>query len=80
MTTAKKPTPPSVATLNKKLKAAEAEVAGLETLIFKLNEKHANDLATHGNESYSLGYDQGRKEMEAAFAAQSVIQRWKFKA
>lgn len=80
MTTAKKPTTPSVATLTKKLKAAEAEIAGLENLIFKLNEKHANELADYGNEQYGLGLEQGRLEMSAAFEAQSRIQRWMYKA
>lgn len=78
--TTKKPTPPSAATLTKKLKAAEAEVSKLEELIFKLNEQHANDLANYGNEQYGLGLDQGRKEMGAAFEAQSRIQRWMYKA
>lgn len=80
MTTAKKPTAPSAATLAKKLKAAEAEVAKLEELIFKLNEQFANELANYGNEQYGLGLDQGRAEMGAAFEAQSRIQRWMYKA
>ena len=72
--TEKKPTP------TQRVKELEAEVKRLEDAIFKLNEHMGNELANYGNEQYSLGYDQGRKEMEAAFAAQSVIQRWKFKA
>lgn len=74
MTEAKKPTP------SQRVKELEAEVKRLEQSIFKLNEHMGNELANYGNEQYSLGYEQGRKEMEAAFAAQSVIQRWKFKA
>ena len=79
MTTAKKPTAPSVATLTKKLKAAEAEVAKLEALVFKLNEQFANELANYGNEQYGLGLEQGRAEMGAAFEAQTRIQRWMYK-
>lgn len=74
MTETKKPTP------TQRVKELEAEVKRLEDAIMKLNQHMGNELASYGNEQYSLGYDQGRKEMEAAFAAQSVIQRWKFKA
>lgn len=80
MATAKKPTAPSAATLTKKLKAAEAEVAKLEELVFKLNAEFANELANYGNEQYGLGLEQGRAEMGAAFEAQTRIQRWMFKA
>lgn len=74
MAEAKKPTP------SQRVKELEAEVKKLEASILKLNEHMGNELAQYGNEQYSLGYDQGRKEMEAAFAAQTMIQRWKFKA
>lgn len=74
MAETKKPTP------SQRVKELEAEVKRLEQSILKLNGHYASELADYGNEQYSLGYDQGRKEMEAAFAAQSVIQRWKFKA
>jgi NOL1/NOP2/fmu family ribosome biogenesis protein len=78
MTEAKKPTP------TQRVKELEAEVKRLEDAIMKLNQHMGLELAKYGNEQYSLGdaegYARGRKEMEAAFAAQSVIQRWKFKA
>ena len=73
MTEAKKPTP------TQRVKELEAEVKRLEEALWKLNQHMGLELSKYGNEQYSLGYDQGRKEMEAAFAAQSVIQRWKFK-
>lgn len=72
--TDKKPTP------TQRVKELEAEVKRLEQSILKLNEHMGNELATYGNEQYSLGYDQGRKEMEAAFQAQTRIQRWMYKA
>lgn len=72
--TDKKPTP------TQRVKELEAEVKRLEQSIFKLNEHMGNELATYGNEQYSLGYEQGRKEMEAAFEAQTRIQRWMYKA
>lgn len=71
-------------TPTQKLKLAEAEIADLKKAIFKLQDQHAKEtgtaLATHGNEQYSLGYAEGladgRKEMEAAIASQTVINRW----
>jgi len=73
MTETKKPTPAQ------RVKELEAEIKSLEKNILKLTDYTAD----YGNDQYSLGeqdgYIRGRKEMEAAFAAQSVIQRWKFK-
>ncbi len=45
-----------------------------------MNKDHETELAKVANENYSLGLDQGEKQMQAAFAAQSVIQRWMYKA
>lgn len=74
MAETKKPTP------TQRIKELEAEIKRLEASILKLTDYTAQ----YGNEQYSLGdaegYQRGRREMEAAFAAQSVIQRWKFKA
>lgn len=72
--TEKKPTP------TQRVKELEAEVKRLEASILKLNEHMGNEMAKYGNEQYSLGYDQGRKEREAAFQAQTRIQRWMYKA
>lgn len=71
-------------TPTQKLKLAEAEIAELKKAMFKLQDTHAHEtgtaLATHGNEQYSLGYAEGladgRREMQAAVEAQTVIQRW----
>lgn len=72
--TDKKPTP------TQRVKELEAEIKRLEKSILDLNKHCADELAKHGNEQYSLGYDQGRREMEAAFQAQTRIQRWMYKA
>ena len=69
MVEAKKPTPAQ------RVKELEAEVKRLEKSILKLTDYTAD----YGNEQYGLGLDQGRKEMEAAFQAQSRIQRWMYK-
>ncbi len=74
MTETKKPTP------SQRVKELEAEVKRLEEALWKLNQHMGLELAKYGNEQYSLGYDQGRKEMEAAFQAQTRIQRWMYKA
>ncbi len=63
----------------KKLTAAQ-EVKQLKALILQMNKDHETELAKVANENYSLGLDQGEKQMQAAFAAQSVIQRWMYKA
>lgn len=55
--TPKKPTAPSVATLTKKLKAADAEIAQLKESILKLTDYTAE----YGNGQYTLGYDDGYK-------------------
>jgi len=67
MTEAKKPT-------------AAQEVKQLKALILQMSKDHETELAKVANENYSLGLDQGEKQMQAAFAAQSVIQRWMYKA
>lgn len=74
MAEAKKPTP------SQRVKELEAEVKKLETALLKLNEHMGNELAQYGNEQYSLGLEQGRAEMGAAFEAQTRIQRWMYKA
>jgi hypothetical protein len=70
MTEPKKPTPAQ------RVKELEAEIKRLEKSILKLTDY----TATYGNEQYSLGYDQGRLEMQAAFQAQTRIERWMYKA
>lgn len=70
MTETKKPTPAQ------RVKELEAEIKRLEKSILKLTDY----TATYGNEQYSLGYDQGRLEMQAAFQAQTRIERWMYKA
>lgn len=70
----KKPTP------TQRVKELEAQVKKLESSILKLNQHFGEELAKYGNEQYGLGLDQGRAEMDAAFQAQSRIQRWMYKA
>jgi hypothetical protein len=70
MTEPKKPTPAQ------RVKELEAEIKRLEKSILKLTDY----TATYGNEQYGLGYDQGRLEMQAAFQAQTRIERWMYKA
>jgi hypothetical protein len=56
------------------------EVKQLKALILQLNAEHQTELAKVANENYTLGLEEGTKEMQAAFAAQSVLQRWMYKA
>lgn len=74
MAETKKPTP------TQRIKELEAEIKRLESSILKLTDYTAQ----YGNEQYSLGdaegYARGRQEMQAAFEAQTRIQRWMYKA
>lgn len=78
-TTPKNPTPPSAATLAKKLKAAEAKLAVAEQAIIEFNKLNANERADYGNGQYSLGYAEGLRDgqaqTEATYKAQSYITR-----
>lgn len=74
MTETKKPTP------TQRVKELEAEVKRLEEALWKLNQHMGLELSKYGNEQYSLGLEQGRAEMGAAFEAQTRIQRWMYKA
>jgi hypothetical protein len=70
MTEVKKPTPAQ------RVKELEADIKKLEASILKLTDY----TATHGNEQYTLGYNEGLADglaqMKAAVQAQSVIGRF----
>jgi len=78
--TTKKPTPPSAATLAKKLKAAEAKLAIAEHAIIEFNKLNATERADYGNGQYTLGFEEGyaqkTREVEASAQAGSVIGRF----
>lgn len=57
------------------IRELRAEIASLKALIFEMTD----DATRHGNEQYSLGLEEGEKSMQAAFAAQTVLQRWMYK-
>lgn len=64
MTEAKKPTPAQ------RIKELEAEKKKLEELVMRLNHEHGQQLATAGNENYSLGFQQGYDQAKVDLAVQ----------
>ena len=64
MTEAKKPTPAQ------RIKQLEAEKKKLEDFIMKSNHDFGQQLATHGNENYSLGFQQGYDQAKVDLAVQ----------
>ena len=61
-------------TESKKLTPTQ-EVKQLKALILQLNADHQTELAKVANQNYTLGLEQGTKEMQAAFSSQSYITR-----
>lgn len=64
MTEAKKPTPAQ------RIKQLEAEKKKLEDFIMKSNHDFGQQLATAGNENYSLGFQQGYDQAKVDLAVQ----------
>jgi len=64
MTEAKKPTPAQ------RIKELEAEKKKLEDFIIKSNHDFGQQLATAGNENYSLGFQQGYDQAKVDLAVQ----------
>lgn len=68
MTTPKK-------TPTQRVKELEAENKQLKKLIMSMTDEHGTSLAIHGNEQYTLGYDEGHRDASASAKAGSYIAR-----